>query len=157
MCVSASTIMLGSTLMQGASSLLYGRAQMNMARADARAERDAAQSEAEQIMRAARSRAGAARAATAASGTRVDDWALGVEQEILTAGETDAANTILTGDRRARSILTGGRLQQASGMMGLAESLFSGAYQMSGWKGAVGDDAGGMRFSRTGADIRARR
>ncbi len=148
MCISASTIMLGSTLMQGASSLLYGSAQMSMARADADAQRDAARSEAEKIMRATRSRVGEARAATAASGARVDDWALGVEQEILTAGETDAANTILTGERRARSIMVDGRMQQAAGMMGAAESLFSGAYQIRGWKGAAAQPM------RTGSDTR---
>lgn len=150
----------GGTLFQGASQVLYAETQATMARADAAAERDAATQQAERILKETQRRRGAARAATAASGARVDAFSLGNEQEIVQAGETDAAMAILSGDRRARSIEMGGKMQRAAGYAGLSDSLFRASTQMGGWRGAkysYNDDAGGSMYSSTGADIRARR
>lgn len=137
MCTGAEALMIGGTLAQGVSAYGYSRAQSAQAQADAAGERDAAQQQAERILRATNKRRSEARAATAASGAKVDQFALGVEQDILQAGETDAAMTILSGERRARGLENSGRLARAAGNTQLASSLFTaGAYGMSGWKGA---------------------
>lgn len=136
MCITATALAFGGGLLQTASSLMYASTQAEMAKADAAAERDAAQQQAEKIMRATQRRRGEARAATAASGAKIDQFALGVEQEILQAGETDAAMAILSGERKARGLETSAKLQRASGFMSAGESLFSTAYGMRGWSGA---------------------
>lgn len=135
MCVSASMLQLGGTLMQGIGGLQYGRAQSAMAEADAVAERDSAQQEAEKIMRAAVRRKGAARAATAASGAALDTFAIGVEQEIDQFSEEDAAMTILGGKRRGDVLRTQGKYAKAAGMNQFGSSLIQAGYQTSGWRG----------------------
>ena len=128
-------LQLGGTLMQGVGGLQYGRTQAAMAEADAAAERDAAQQEARKIMRAAAKRKGAARAATAASGATLDNFALGVEQEIDQFAEEDAAMTILGAKRRGDVLRTQGKYAKAAGQNQFASSLIQGGYQAKGWRG----------------------
>lgn len=137
MCTGAEFMMAGQGI--GAlSSLLAADTQRMQAKADAAGERDAAQQQAEKILRATERRRGEARAATAASGVRVDQWSLPVEQDIIQAGETDAAMTILTGNRRARAIENGGRMAMAAGLMDASTSLFkAGGGLGGGWRGAA--------------------
>ena len=132
MCSGAEMMMFGNTV-QAVSSIAYSQAQTEGSKADAAAERDAASQHAEKILRATNKQRAAARAATAASGTRVDEFSLGVEQEILEAGETDAAMTILGADRRARTLRTQAKLQTAAGYGEAGGSLFRAAYA-KGWK-----------------------
>lgn len=132
----AQGVQMGGEALGGISSALYANAQATQARADARTERDAAQQQAESILRATERRRGAARAATAASGAKIDEFSLGVERDIEEAGFTDAAMTVLSGDRRARSLQSAARTQQAAGMGALGSSLLSASY--IGWKGAKG-------------------
>jgi hypothetical protein len=136
MCVSGAAMMMMAQGVQAVSSLANGFAQNSMAKADAAAERDAAAQQAEKIMRETRRRAGAARAATAASGAKLDEFALGTEQEIWQAGETDAAMSILSGNRRAETLRTQGSLTSLGGAGSAAGSLYTGAKFLGGWRGA---------------------
>lgn len=156
-------VQLGATALGGISQALYHDAQRVQAQADASSERDVAQQQAERILRATARRRSEARAATAASGTRVDDFALGVEQDIVGAGEHDAAMSILGGERRAGALRTQARMSGAAAMNSLAGSLFEGAYKLAGWRGAKGPsysytgDVTGERFSASGEANRGRR
>lgn len=156
-------VQLGATALGGISQALYHDAQRVQARADAAAETDVAQQQAERILRATARRRSEARAATAASGARVDDFALGVEEEIVGAGEHDAAMSILGGERRAGALRTQARLSGAAASNALAGSLFEGAYKLSGWRGAraagysYNEDMTGEKFSPSGAATRGRR
>lgn len=152
MCTGAEGMSLAGSLAGGASNYLYNRTREDMARADASSERDAAQQASKVILRATERRRAEARAATAASGARVDANALQVEQEIVQGGETDAAMTILGAERRARTLETNAKLSRAEAQFGLGSSLFEAGYGMRGWRNAKGAD-----YSATGADIRARR
>jgi len=129
----------GGQVLGGLSSKAMGDARASLARADAYYERDAAEQEAKAIMRAARRQKGAARAATAASGARVDEFSLVAESEIDQLAAQDASMTILTGRRRARSLEFGGDAAKRGGEGALYGSLFTaGATAYSNWKGSVG-------------------
>jgi hypothetical protein len=135
----ATAAMAGGKVLGGFSEMAYQSNLAAQSRMDAAGEADAAQAQAEKIMRAANRQRGAARAATAASGAMIDEFALGVEQEILTAGETDAAMTVLTGDRRARALRAQASAQQAAGKGALMGSLFDAAgTAFGGWRGTTG-------------------
>jgi uncharacterized protein YcaQ len=133
----------------GAAAKAYGAAQDVMAQHDAAGEEDAARAMVEKILRAAKKQKGAARAATAASGVRIDEFALAPEQEIEELAQEDAAMTILSGKRRADSIRLSGRMARLAGGNEAAAAdiranttLFQGADAalrgLSGWKGAQG-------------------
>lgn len=128
-------VQLAGTVAGGLARYLHADAQARMARADASAERDAATAQARVILRATERHRGAARAATAGSGARIDAFSLANEQEILAAGETDAAMSILSGKRRSSSLQMSAGYQRAAGTSAVAETLFSTAHQMKGWKG----------------------
>lgn len=139
MCTGAEMLMMGGTVAGGMASAEQGKTQNALARLDAAVERDTATQQAERIMRATRREKGAARAATAASGVRVDEFSLGVEHEIETLGQQDAAMTILTGNRRANAMEYGGRMAQKAGENKQAASLFrAGSQGYSAWKGTKG-------------------
>jgi len=128
----------GSSIVGGISKMAAADISAAGYRMQADGEIDAAQSQAEKIMRAANRQRGAARAATAASGAAIDEFALGVEKEILTAGETDAAMTVLTGERRARALSLAAEAREAAGQGALVSSLFDAAQAgFKGWKGAL--------------------
>lgn len=136
MCTGAEAMMMGGTVLGGFSRKAQGDAQASLAEADARYELDAAAQQAEKIQRAARREKGAARAATAASGARIDEFAMGAEKEIGVLSEQDAAMTILTGQRRARSLRYSGEAAKRAGRSEFAGSLFrAAAVGYGGWKG----------------------
>ncbi len=117
----------------------YGSAQRDLAYADAAYERDMARQKAELILRAGQRERSAARAATAASGARVDEFSLNVEEEITMLSEKDAAMTLLSGERSAQAMELQGRMAKISGRMEAAGTLFDmtgRAY--SGWRGTKG-------------------
>lgn len=137
MCTGAEMMMMGGQVAGGFSKMAYGDAQNSLARADANYERDASQQQAEKILRAARSQKSTARANTAGSGVRIDEFSLGVEQEIDELANQDAAMTILSGKRKAMSLEFGGDMAKRAGRSEFMGSLFSaGATGYSGWKGA---------------------
>lgn len=127
-------LMMAGNLFQGAVGLANGMAGSAAAKAEAEMELDAARSQAGKILKATASQRSAARAATAASGTRIDEFSLGIEQEITQAGEMDAAMTILTGNNRARSLRNEARNKMMGGIMELGGSALRASY--AGWKGA---------------------
>jgi hypothetical protein len=130
--------MAGGKVLGGFAEKSYQDNLAAQSRLDALGEKDAAQAQAERIMKAAERQRGAARAATAASGAAIDEFALGVEQEILAAGETDAAMTVLTGERRARTLNYQADMQKAAGKGALVGSLFDAAgTAFGGWKGTA--------------------
>lgn len=126
----------------GRAAASFGRAQQDLAEADALYVEDAAQQQAQKILRAAQRQKSAARAATAASGVRLDEFALAPETEIETLAQEDAAMTILSGKRQGRSIRYGGAMANAAGQNERSASLFRAGNSLlqglSGWKGAKG-------------------
>lgn len=137
MCTGAEALMMGGTVLSGMSRNAQGQGQQYLAEADALYELDAAQQQAEKIQRAARRQKSSARAATAASGARVDEFALAAETEIDALANEDAAMTILSGERRARSLRASGQAARAAGRNEMMGSLFqAGGQAYSNWKGA---------------------
>ena len=137
MCTGAEMLMMTGTAAGGLASYEQGKTQNVLSQVDAAYERDAATQQADRILRAARTQKGAARAATAASGARIDEFSLGVEQEIDMLANQDAAMTILTGKRRSDTIQRSGAMAQKAGANKFNASLFStGAQGYSNWKGA---------------------
>ena len=133
----------------GAASMAYGITREAMALQDANQEEDAAKALAEKILRAAHKQKGAARAATAASGVRLDEFAAAPEEEIERLAQEDAAMTILSGKRTADSIRRGGAMARLAGENELAASgtranttMFQGAAAaargIAGWRGTTG-------------------
>lgn len=129
-------VQVAGTISTGVANYAYADSQARMAKADAAAERDAAAQQANLILRATQRQRAAARAATAGSGAKIDAFSLANEQEILQAGETDAAMAILGGKRKGRMLEIGAGYQKAAGANALAGSLFDASRQMSKWKGA---------------------
>lgn len=139
MCTGGEMFTIGSQIGGGIAKQGYGEAQDKLAQADANYTRDAGVQQAERIMRAARREKSAARAATAASGTRIDEFSTINEQEIDTAAGLDAAMAVLTGQRRARTTEFSGGMMRAAGNADLTGSLFSaGSTAWRGWKGGKG-------------------
>lgn len=134
------TIMaVGGQVLGGMAQKAQGSAQASLARAEAMQERDTAAQEAQMIMRAARRQQGAARAATAASGVRIDEFSMGVEDEIGQLASQDAAMTILSGNRRAQGLEFRADTARRAGRSQAAASLFSAAGTgYSAWRGAKG-------------------
>lgn len=131
------TLQLGGQLAGGIARMAEGDAQASLYEADAMRERDAATEQAAKIQRAARRQKGAARAATAASGARIDEFSVGVEDEIEQLGAQDAAMTILGGNRRGSTLEMAGKMQRNSARGDASASLFtSGAQAYTNWKGA---------------------
>ena len=136
MCTGGEMFTIGGQIGQGLARQSYGEAQDKLAQADANYARDAGAQQAERIMRAARREKSAARAATAASGVRIDEFSTINEQEIDSAAGMDAAMAVLTGQRRARATELSGSMAKQAGDMELMGSLFSaGSTAWKGWKG----------------------
>jgi hypothetical protein len=140
----------------------------------AAAEQKAALNTAAIIRRAGRRQLGQATAAYASAGVQVGEGSAGeVERQITQDVEHDAFQTILQGDRRALGLRTDatlmridGKSKETAGYVNAVGTLLStGAQAYGGWKTRQGagssysynNDADGMSYSRTGADIRGRR
>jgi hypothetical protein len=137
MCTGAESMQMAGQAAGGYSRMVQGKSQQSLANADALYEKDAAQQQAEKILRAGAKQKSAARAATGASGARIDEFSMGAEQEIDALAGEDAAMTILSGDRRARSLRFSGESAARAGRNDFKTSLFKTANDgYSNWKGA---------------------
>ena len=148
------------TIIKGVGDYYDQRLRSEFATTDALFERQQAALQAKRILAATERQRGAARAATAASGARIDQFSLVSETDIVEAGELDAAMSILSGDMAARGLERKARAHKRAATDSAASTLFSVYTQQSGWKGSkgmVGNDESGMKYSRTGADIHGRR
>lgn len=134
--ITSSQIMAVSGSLAAASSLMQAETQAQQAKAEAAGQRDLAAQQAERVMRATARQRGAARAATAASGAKIDEFSLAVEQDIQQAGELDAANVLLGGERTARAMEQSAKLARAQGMSSAGASLLEVSYK--GWKNPKG-------------------
>ncbi|HCW18832.1 hypothetical protein [Achromobacter sp.] len=137
------------TVMQAQSQKEQGQQQQAAANAQAdqidiqaAQERDAAVAQAEKIRRAGRRQAAEAEAAYASSGVSVGTGTpVRINESIYRDSEEDAFNTILTGERRGRSLDTeaaltrrAGANARSAGNSAATGSLLSGAAQYGTWK-----------------------
>lgn len=102
--------------------------------------KQAAQEEAKRIRAAGEKTAGAARAALAGAGVVADQGtAVNINQDIYQKSESDAYNTLLTGDNRASSYGRSAGMARAAGNDAQSASLLSAATSAAnayaGWKG----------------------
>jgi len=138
------------------SSIIQGNTAQDLADGDAQTAREAAMEHAANLRKATRRTVGSARAATAGSGVALDAFSNIVTDDIQNRGAKDEATAVLDGERAAISAhLQGGLTKNASYATAGGELLKGAVY--SGWKGIKNGDENGMRYSRTGADIRGRR
>lgn len=162
MCISAAAMMAISAGVSVLGQLQAGQAQKQAADANAlendiaaAQSREAAKQEADRIRKAGDRQAGAARAAFAGSGIVVDQGsAVNINQDIYQGAESDALNTLLTGERQASAYNRKASMYRAEGENAVTSSLLSSAatagQAMAGWKGAQA--AGGNAFAdRAGA------
>lgn len=121
---------------QGFSGLLAAETKSQLAKAEGEMQMDSARVQARNILRATERQRGAARAATAASGARIDEFSLANEQEIMQAGETDAALTILSGKRAQSAKSLEARMDRAGGLSKAGASMFDASGSLGKWRGA---------------------
>lgn len=158
MCFSASTMLAmqaGSSILQGSLANREAKTQAGMLESQALAEQDTARAQAERILKATRRERGAARAAIAASGTALDEFALMNERDIQDIGETDAAMAILSGDRQALATRQQASAVRQSGRNQFLSGFFrAGGTYATGWRGTKEADPIGsfMRGTRGTGD-----
>ena len=125
--------------------------QAELDRIQAQRETVAATEEAKRIRKAGDKQAAASRAALAASGIMVDQGSsININEDITGGAESDAMNTLLTGERKAKAYTTsadetnrsaGNARSQASQYRSAASSaktsslLSAGATALTGWRG----------------------
>lgn len=151
MCISAAAMMAISTGVSVLGQLHEGQARKQAADAQAlendiaaAQEREAAKQEASRIRAAGDRQAGAARAALAGSGIVVDQGsAVNINEDIYRGAESDAFNTLLTGERRAGAYNRQASMERAKGenavtasILGSATSMATAGKEYAGWKGA---------------------
>lgn len=116
-------------------STVYQAKQANEAAdQDALNEKDAAAQQAENIMKARRKQVASARAATAASGTKLDEFSEINTSDIERGAANDAQMTLLTGQRRGDSLTYGNEARTTGAYASGAADLLTTGYQV-GWKG----------------------
>lgn len=148
MCISAAAMMAISAGISVAGQIQKGQAEKRAADAQALEQdvaavqqQDAAKQEAARIRKAGDRQAGAARAAFAGAGIVADQGsAVNINEDIYAGSESDAYNTLLTGERQATSLRRGAQLSREAGRDAETSSLLSAAgtaaQGYSGWKGA---------------------
>lgn len=135
MCTGVEIAALAGAALSAGSAVYQGKMKQELADEEAANLRDQAQAEAEQVRRATQRRVSSARAATAASGTELDDFSMINTNEIQQLGSEDAAMTILTGERRGRTREFEGDLAYQSAKFDAIGGLMSsGARTYAGWK-----------------------
>jgi hypothetical protein len=143
MCISAMTLMALSTGVSVIGQVRQGMAARQAADANARAmdlqaaqTAEAAKQEAARIRKAGEKAAGAARAQMAASGIDVNSGsAININEDIYRQSESDAFNTLLTGERKATALQTSASSTRAAGRNTMAASVLSaGATGLQGWR-----------------------
>jgi hypothetical protein len=139
MCGGPELIMLGGAGVNAISSISAANKSAGEMVRRSIEEEIAAQDHAKDIRRAVTRRVGEARAATAASGVKLDEFSRIITDEIEREGEQDAALTLLTGRRQARSSRraaddteSAGLFDAAGGLIGAAGSAYGG------WRGRKG-------------------
>ena len=131
---SASTGLMNiGSAVKGVAQVVGGGMQAGQADSEAAALKLQSKQSAENILRATSRRRASARAATAASGVKIDEFSLINENEIDQAGEQDAAMTILNGNNAAKAA---GSVAFAGGLGAGIDSLMQ--MDLSGWKGTKG-------------------
>lgn len=132
---SQSLLQIGGAV-KGVSQAVGGGVQAGQASTEAAGLKVQAKQSAEAILRATAKRQGAARAATAASGVKLDQFSAINENDIVQAGESDAALTILNGGNAARATRSAGNVSFGAGLGTGIDSLMQA--DISNWKGAKG-------------------
>jgi hypothetical protein len=132
--LSSESLIKAGGAVKGVAQVAGGAAQWGQADTEAAALKLQARQSAENILRATAKRRGAARAATAASGVKIDEFSMANEDAIQQAGEQDAAFTILNGSSAARTARSAGMVAFAGGLGSGIDSLMQ--MDLSGWKGA---------------------
>lgn len=130
-------VALASTAVSVGASVYAAKQRSEEAEQDAAYEKDNAKALAEQLMRARKQRAGSARAATAASGTKLDEFSEINTNEIERLGASDEQMTLLTGERRGRSLVSGAANDESAAKLNGIGDLLASGYQV-GWKGKKG-------------------
>lgn len=157
MCISAAMMMAISAGISVVGQIQQGQAQKQAADAQAREQEIAAdqnhvaaQQEAARIRKAGERQAGAARAAMAGAGIVVDQGsAVNINEDIYRGSESDAFNTLLTGERQTSSLMRSASQSRAAGDNAVTGSLLgaasTGARGYAGWKNAPIDPKTGER------------
>lgn len=148
MCISAAMMMAISAGVTVVGQIAQGQAQKQAANAQAReaenqaaAEQVAASEEAKRIRKAGEKTASAARAQLAASGINADmGSAVNINEDIYRNSESDAMNTLLTGQNRAGSYQRSANQSRIAGKNAQTASLLSTVGTVTqgyaGWKNA---------------------
>lgn len=135
-----------STVQSGKQAGLNAEAQSDQAQIDADGAASAAVVQADRIRRLARTQAGSANAALAASGVEVGaGTAININEEIIGNAEEDAALTIFNGENQkkrgyvdAGNIAAGGRQAQSSANSQAVGTVLSNAAQAGmSWKASA--------------------
>ena len=137
MCTGLEIAALAGTALSVGTSVYAAKQRTEDAEQDALYEKDAAKEQAAAIMRARRKRVGQARAATAGSGTKLDEFSEINTSDIERAGALDEQMTLLTGERRGRSLTSGAANDESAATLSGIGDLLSTGYQV-GWKGKKG-------------------
>jgi len=118
----------GAGVVQGLGDYAQGRARGRALRTDAESELVVGNTRAKRIRRAGEQELGSARAQAAASGVKLTSGSvLEVEREIVRNVEQDALSAILTGQRRADSLLQSAKYEERAGRMAAFNSFFGAA------------------------------
>ncbi len=136
MCEPATIALLGAAISAG-TGVYAAKQRTEDAEQDAAYEKDAAKEQAANIMRARRKRVSQARAATAGSGTKLDEFSEINTSDIERAGALDEQMALLTGTRRGRSLTSGAANDENAATLNGIGDLLSTGYQV-GWKGKKG-------------------
>jgi hypothetical protein len=142
MMVMAMVAAAGSAIYAGAQQEKAADTNAELARRQGDQDADAAVSQAEKIRKAARSQAGEANAAMAASGVAIGEGtAVRINEDIYKNSEDDAYSVLLTGTRRRQSandqagILNAqGNAAMTAGLINAGSSVLSMGARSGGWK-----------------------
>lgn len=137
-------VSMAGTLAQGVAAKRAGDDQARIEENQAAQQMDQAGQEAERIRKAGKRTQGAARAALAASGIRVDEGtALTIDDEIGYESELDAQMTLLTGKRGARASQFSAAQARARGSNAMTSSVLGAVSTgLQGWKGVSSGGVG---------------
>jgi hypothetical protein len=146
MCISAIVLAISAGL-SIMGQIKQGKAQKKAANTQARGQdlaaaqnQEAAKQEAGNIRKAGKRQAGASRAALAGAGIVVDSGSgININEDIYRGSESDAYNTLLTGERQASSLNRSASQSRAAGDNAVTGSLLgaasTAARSYAGWKG----------------------
>lgn len=132
------------------SSIIQGNTQQTLADADAKTYREAALEHAANLRAATRKTVGSARAATAGSGTALDEFSNIITDDIQRRGAKDEATAILDGERAAISAHLQGGMAKNAAYGNAAGSLLKGA-MYSGWKGVKSAPGWDLSYTTRGS------